>query len=1183
MLELISLLMSPFVRFSKWFTYEVRVARAVSRQAEKRGLQLHPRTLRQHLYSVHFAQRLSDTSALPSLRASLDPFTQGTPVSSAELFDLIQQAITQRADPVAAANVVGATVRDRIDTLQGALETGDRDHTLWETRLAQLRPLRAQTARDIYASWPRIATVLRLLDGPNRAEQLDGWSKVSPSFLHDAPSEVWGWLADLAYDVGASHSSLQFINKSIELGAFPLGFWEIRRLQLEVELGIEEPNSPQDLEHPLVQIWNFEAAGDIDGARSQLTAWVPAIATEKAARTLMLASIALNDREYDRAIALALPLHEETGSSPAAIIAARAMVAQQTFASSDLYASRTADAFVLLISARDALRSWHEDTTNVVVLAATVARLLNDPTRAISLTQSAPEGEATAYEAADIKVRAALATMLAENGQLELARALLTEGALPASTASHLRALIALAEDDPEAAAQHFGEALDITSDFEEKGRFALQLAQLGQLHPFANDQRELGNEEFADHLTLISEAYGGIPGGMERLRAAAHTSAQLSLILSELYRSLGKPDLQLQVLAAAAERLDDADVWLTVARLEKQLEKTDEAIQSAQAALRSAPRTWGAFARAHGLLVELYSSLPDWDEAVKCAENLARLRPDDQFAVWTLITCQYYAGELDHAVRTWDTMATREHPKHRPHVMVWLGLYQQFGQLIGTIDDLVAISDQWADDEAIRRAIVGLILLPQLSDHSAAQRHGEGEASDEATVAEQTARSVLFDNYFRDFPDGGIRQLTVDPDDEHSLLDRIAEAVGQRPDTSELDNRVFSGYFPLGMICAAHGGTLAEAVVSHASGVRFASSQGHGLTNVAGLALGRQVVVDTTALFALTVLPAAVRVALMSSFAALVVSGDQFRDAVAGAQSVGRFGYAGPGVGRLGGAVSLRSRFEDERALDRGRIGALVELMRSLNRDGRSARIGGWDGDSSFGDDVWFAAAAVAGTTRSLWSDDAALNRIAAHFGVNAFSTPDLVTTLEANGELSTELARMARTHLIAERYISEPFDAEIFSAALNVRQGAAMNVASVIEHLDGSAADGILSFMLAHASSLTPEGSKLERWISACTRWLLKISPDAATTHTNLAIMAHQIVQANWLVPQTFPFIDAGMLDGLCGTSTQDPLVDAIERKFRLKAQQDRTLAAHWVFDLISGLRQEDRPRYTAIVLKW
>lgn len=1181
-MDWLSLLVAPFVSLWSWLTYKSRVAHRASKDAAQHGLQIHWRALRHHLRRWKFFRDLDVQSARPTLRESLDVFTDGTSVSSAELFDWIERAITLRANPARAATTVGAAVQERIGAMQESVEAMERDRALWEVRLGELRPIRAETARAIHATWPRITSVLRLLDTEDRAGRLDAWSRNLPQFLLDAPADLVCWLADLASDADARPAARAFLKRALEVGPFPLGFWEIRLRWLESDVEGGGSRLLMDREHGLVRAWELEEAGNGEAAKAALQAWEPRIASEAATRMLLLARIAFNENDFDRAIELALPLWEETGSGPGVLIAARAMVARQVFASSDLFSSGTADAFALLIAARDSLRRWGVDTTDVVVFASTVARLLNDPVRALTLTKASPVGEATSAEAKNLKVRAAAAIMLADNGQLDEGRALLSEPELSTSVSSHLRALIAETDGDHVGASRYFAEALEATNDYEEKGRFAFNLARLGIVHPFVSDQRARGNEKFADHLTLIAGAYGNDEGGIERLQAAAHTSANLSLVLSDLYESRNELDKQLRTLEAAADRLDDADIWLAAARLQTRQGQSDVAIQSVRSALRAAPTAWGAFPRAHGLLVELYSAMSDWDHAVKSAENLVRLLPQDSTAVWTLITCQYYAGEFDDALRTWDAMAGRQRPNDRQHVVVWLGLFQQFGESIGSVEDLVEVADAWASDEDIRRLIVGLLLLPgRASDERASvEESNENPEEDPLRAADREARATLFDDYFRDFPDGAIRRITVDLDDENSIIDRIAEAAGERPDTTELDEQVFAGQFPLGVISYAHSGSLAEAVISHASGVRYASTNGSDEQEIATLALGSRVVADATALFALAVLPEALRVTLMGAFSAVAVSSDQFRDAVAGRQSVERFGFAAPALGRFRGQVALRSRFNDERALDVDRASSLVELMRPLNREARSIESMG-DVEEHFRDDVWFAAAAVARRSRTLWSDDAALNAVVSEFGVRAFSTLALVTALESQGSLDAESARQLRARLVAERYVRVPFDAQVYADALAVRTGAPMNVASVVEHLDGSAAEQVLSFMLANAASQATDGARLERWISAAVRWMVRISPDAESTRRNLQIIASRLVQASWLIPQTFPFVDEGLQDGLDGFD-DDPLLHSIERRFRRMAVSDRRAATQWVFDLIAGVRSADRPRYTAIVLR-
>ncbi|WP_146752056.1 lipopolysaccharide assembly protein LapB [Microbacterium sp. SMR1] len=1227
--EWLSALLGPGLWFGKWVTYEMRVVRIVRKRAREHGLELNTRALRMHLYARHFLEKMRDDAARPALRDSLDAFTADSSVTSDQLFSWIEQAATDRADAVVASNTNAASVRERIDSVKDAVVTSDHDRTLRETRLTGMRPSRALAAREAQQVWPRLDTVLGLLDGPDRSARLNGWAHREPQFLSDAPAQVWCWLADLADDAGAASSAAVFLDKALTLGAHPLGYWEIRREWLrrsERDIHSQPSHqstqkSPSDTEHALVKGWQLELKGDTDQARDVLEAWDPRTAAETATRSLLLARFAANQNDHAEAVRLALPLFEETGSPAAVIIAAQSLVAQQLFESTALHAGNTADAFALLIKARDLFRQWQVDSVNVIVLAATIARLLNDPLRALSLITAEPNGEATPMEAASLKIRASAALLHADNGDLEQGRALVDEPDLAPATASHLRALIALADEDDEAAARHFESALDLTDDYQEKGTFALALARLGRSHPFAEEQRAAGNAVFAEHLRLIADAASGASGSMDRLQAAAHTSANLSLILSEIYQTQGETEKQALTLEAAAARMNDSDIWLAAARVRWQRDEPDEALHDAEEARANAPHQWGAYPRTYALLVELYSASGIWSKALDAAENLVRVSSNDPLAVWTLISCQYYAGEFELALRTWDTLTDRQRPVRRQLIHVWLGLYEQYGELVGATADLVAIANDWAEDEYIRRRIVGLLIAPRRapvakptdeprhdqSDDGQQEQRPDGDGGDQDP--EQLARAALFSDYFRDFPDGAIKRLeAIDEDDDDTaagakLLAQIIDAVGERPDTSEFDAKIFTGVLPVGTVSYAHGCTLAEAVVTHASGVRFSSRGDEFERSVARLALANSVVADTTSLFFLATLPEELRLGLTGVFAGLGVSADQFRDAVSGLSQAERFGYATSITGGMRGPVALRARFTDEASLDVSRLSALVELMRPLVRHERP-RTATRDHAEQLKDDTWYAAAAVASDVRALWSDDRTLNILAADFGVRTFSTPALLDVLEEDGRLASDIVRQVRAHLVAERYVHVDFDEDIFARAMTLRPGASMNVASVVEHLDGARAEAKCDFMLSHAAQHTPDGVRMERWISATVRWMIRISPDENAMTSNLALLAGKVLKAPWVVPQTFAYVDAGFADarqnpsrppgagspGGTGSpgpalnlaSDEDPLVRELERRFRFVASTDRMLATRWLLALMAGLDASERPRYTAIILR-
>jgi tetratricopeptide (TPR) repeat protein len=1190
-LDVIGLIASPFISFFKWITLDLRVARRVSKSASAEGIYIKPRALGRYFEEAGLPDALTTDDGRARARASLVALTGGDEDRASRLFDLLDIETTKRSSPVIATMSSGALVREDIGALQDAVEAATDDRALWDSRLASMKPIRAITAREANEVWPKMPMLLRLIDRGERKNILRSWALQLPGVLGDAPADVLAWLADVASDAGLDDAALAFLSEGLRRGAHPRGYWEFRRLRLETELQPGSPSEPRDSQYPLIMARDLELAGRLDEALEVIEAWQPSSIRERTTRTVMLAQVALNSRDYDAALELALPVHAETGNPASALLAARAMIARQTFGASELHPDDLADAFRLLISTRDDLRRWGENSTEVVALAVSAARLLNDPGRALRLTEAEPEGEATAAEAASIDLRVVRASMLADNGVLDEATALLSEGALDAATSAQFRALIADAKGDFEAAAAYYSEALDRTEDYEQKGQFAVRLAHLGTLHSFIDEQRQAGNEDYADQLTLIAEAFGDVDGGLDRLKAAAHSSAQLSLTLSQVYEARGEEELQLKTLRSSAARLGDADTWLVTARLEKSMGRVSDAIGSAKEALNLAPDGWGAFARTHGLLIELYSIVGDWDRAARSAKHLVRLLPGDLNAVWTLITCQHHAGELDAAFQTWDSLSDRRRPAHRSHVLVWLSLHHQFGEAVASLEGLRDAATEWAQDEEIRRKIVGLVILPnQAQSLGSSDTPDDVNSTPDAARTEETAEAdevppsisaALIQEYFRDFPDGEMRQLTLNLEDESSILDQLVEAIGTRPDTSELDDQVFRGAFPVGLICLAHGATLTEAVISHASGVRFASSDSPDEYLRAQTQMGRSVVVDITALFALSVLPANLRAPLMGAFSGLSIAADQFRDAVSASQAIGRFGNAGPALGRLRGPVAQRSRPESHRILDGPRVRDLVELIRPLDRAARPADQ--TDSDrSAFADDVWFAAADVASDSRALWCDDAALNRIAGELGITTFSTVAVVKALSSLGELDQQQADAIAERLLVERYVGFPYESGIYHRAMAVGDDRAFAVASVIEHLGGHAANEVMDFAIEVAGSLTANGPRLEAWISACTRWLIRVSPDLASQRDNLRVLANRLTSVHWFLPQTFPFVDGGLRDGLDDIANVDPMVEAVGRLYLSRKQRNERLAALWLFELIAGVEAAARPRLTALAFR-
>lgn len=1180
-------LVGPAKAVANYATLEMRITNSVVKAASQLDVEVGRKKLRLFLYETKFAERIRTVNGRRELKVALKDFLNGDERGAAVLFPLLEQAFTARGSAVDASMAGSASIHERLDSMEGTLTGGDEDAALWPSRLAQLMPLRAQTAELARQQWSRMPTLLGLLLTGDQKAQLVSWGARRPKFLDDAPAVVFCWLSDISNDFGLSAQAISFLDEALERGPVPLGYWEGRRLWIASNLpgavGRDDFGEPN---HPLIVLLLSEQEGDHVRAVEALTNWKPASTEEAVSRSLLLAQVAFNGRNYDRVLELTRPLLSETGSPRVALLVARALIARGIFSTTAIHDDDAAEALEVLLKSRDNQRIWGYDPSEHIVLATIAARILNDPVRALSLTFPPPDGEATESEAGDIRVRTAAATMLAENGHLDMARRLLGEESPDPLATSRLNGLIALAENDEQTAITHLSEAARLTDDPEEKGRLAQELAYLGVLDPFVQEQRDLGNESFADTLTLIADAFSGRHGGEERLKAAAHSSGILTLMLSRLYDKQNNHERALRSLSSAAARLRDPDLYLSVAIRHQRSGRHSAAIKSVEEALAHSRPAWGGFNQANGVLAESFGHLGDWDSATRAAEKVVRALPSDAVAAWSLATCQVNAGELDSALGTWASLLKRQRPATHQSTITWLKLYQEYGDAVGTLDDLVSLASTWAEDEAIRSAIVGFVILPTGASgtEEAEAENDESEGEETPAAEEQLKRAKLVDEYLRDYPKGAIRAFQMDTSEDADVIAQLTAAVesyGARPDTTELDNAVFSGQFPVGMLNIAHGSTYAEAVISHAAGVRRTTADfGQDLQLVVD-ALDENVVADTSALFLLSVLSEEQRTLLMAPFGDITIASGQYRDAIRASSSIKRFHHAGPNLARLTGRVSRRPRPADSLRLDLPRAKQLVQLMSKLNRESPRQEPEERLGEVA-GDDAWGAALLLASSGRALWCDDIGLSILATHFGMRTFSTPMLVAALQSKGQLSGDQAAAMRVCLLAERYVSFPFERSLYESALHASPEGAYAVAAALENLDGHAGQEVMEFFLASAPMMLADGNLLELWLSACTRWMTRVSGDSSTLKNNMRLFSSRIVRSSWLIAQTMPYIDAGITDGLDENSELDPFADVIAARHRqLVLVGGPQAGADWLLELISGMEPVRRIRFTRIAL--
>ncbi|GAB3133632.1 hypothetical protein GCM10027057_07540 [Marisediminicola antarctica] len=1036
-----------------------------------------------------------------------------------------------------------------------------------------------------------------IVNAPDRKALLRDWIAQEPQVMAEATAEVDVFLGELANDLGVTDAAIHFIDRALERGISPRGYWKVRLLAMRGADDADEIVAYLDdvVEHPLAAAQVAHLKVGASAAFAVLESWTPDDPGERAFRLVQLASHSFSNQDWDNAIKFGREAHVEFRSASGGIIAARALTARQLSGRSNMRTDDLSDALTLALESRDDLRSWRYDSSAAVAVAATIAEALDDSQLAIRLSLASPDGDATPEESRSPAVRINAAIFLAKNGSNSMAEELLLADDLTESERHQLRAQLAFGRGDEAAALSELVRAVDTNDDWEVKGRITARLAMHGHKHDFVEIQRDLGNTEFSDDLTFMAAVFANDEIAIADLKARAHAEPKWGSMLSRWYQRQGDVGAQISTLVSVAKRTDDADLWLSAAKLEERRQNFSKTVEYVRAALSSAPKAWGGEWKAFVLLAESQSNLGDWDGATKSAQNLLRIRPDDPASVWALIACQLNIGNSAEALSAWSTLPGSRLPKTRSDVVSWIKLLQEFKSAVASPEEIREVSIAWEADEPIRVALVGYLLLGSdrtPKDPAIGVSGADSENADTAAVSfpvaasdpDQEAAAEVIHAYFRDFPQGSIIQVSVDMDDIIGSLSRASESFGPAVDTKEFDASIWSGQFPIGAYIIAHRHTYAEVIIGHASGVRFAGGNiDADLVHVES-AFASRVIVDTTAAYSLGVLPPAVRALALSRFSQLIVATAQVRDAGDAKRSLSALGLPGGLSAGYRGPVSQRSVGAKSRAQAIVEADRLVAFMSALTRDHFSGppqiELSEVDGEVT----AWLAAGELSLAGGILWSDDIRLNGVIAEKGGRTITTLAVVAHLLKDGTISETDADLAASALIAERYVEIPFDKAIYAAALTAYPDRYIDVAAVIENLSGRMANDVIDFMLDAAGRIALDHATLEMWLSALFRWLTRVSPTEAALGQNILAVSRRIVTgATWLTAATFPSVHSAIVDGLSGNAVEEmPLVAAVrEAHSMIRLRTNPTKAAMWVFDLVAGLEPADRVPYRAFVM--
>jgi tetratricopeptide (TPR) repeat protein len=679
----------------------------VSRELKRLGLEV--RSFKQlrltlHEPSVYAAarwRRAQDVSHAMSLLAQVElRAADGTTTSDSELlWRLVTAGFTEASNsPNQAAALVGAEV---VSNLANAGADFD-------AKVSHLHPVYASRARQLRAEHgiaiDRIVGSIAMLS--DRRDVLREWDRFPPTWLRSEAS-LLGFVGELCLDAGANDAADRFFQRCLELDGTPRGYWKARRV-LAGELPRDEAlEYLADVEEfPLVRA--LIASNSLAERETALADWQPSTEIQTqlqwALRTVQLREAGLLDEsiEYGKR---GLDEHRYTG---AGLEAAKSLVQRSTQPGFSFHARDLADALDLALAVRDERRRWAVSSGAAAALAMKVSQMLMDLDRSWSISQPAPEGEATIAESEYPEVRDAAIVLLADRGLVERAREMVNS-----ETAAGIRlqveALEAEAELETDRANALWSQALAATDDYDDKAGLAFRLATRGVVDPFVDTLRP-ENSEIADEIETIAALFRDEPGAEARARAASQDSPRVAHALIAKLGREGRNDELAPVAERAAATWGDADDWLRAGRAYQTVGDLDKAIECTQKAIQVGGARWGDLFSAYGLLTELHFRRDDYASAEVTALAAIAERPDSTMARWALVMAKALGGDQDGAYETWRGSPIELPPRTAMEGSVWLSFFRMHGDEAGTVEQLLELVRQFRDDEQIRRLAIGAL-----------------------------------------------------------------------------------------------------------------------------------------------------------------------------------------------------------------------------------------------------------------------------------------------------------------------------------------------------------------------------------------------------------------------------------------------------------------------------------------
>ncbi len=1030
------------------------------------------------------------------------------------------------------------------------------------SNLESLPPVRAMQARELRNQHPKVERVaFEIAQTRNRRQAFDDWERNHPDWLPEDEAPILTWFADLASDYNSSSAAL-LINRAVQAGATPASYWLTRAALLaSIDHDQREAILPLIGEHPLADAVAAYLNEDLDEASQQLRLWSPTNIGESAFKAAVEYQIARAAGDQETMLRIAISSHDEFGNTSILLDYTKERLRRASRRESAMQFSDLRDCLELALELRDQRRRWGGDSAEAICLAVDASNLLADHEFALRITQLAPDGDAIPEEAQDASVLAKAAMSAAhflEPNEIAAYRSRLGDDD---PIGYQVDALTAQRNGDAEGALAAWQHAYERSDSPSEQLTIAYHLALAGRLPV---ELHGAVDPDFARQLLLINEAASSTAGQLEALITQARSSRHLAVAASDILAAQGRPEDAARLSEQVGERLSDAELLMMAARWYTGLGRTESAITAARTAIHVAPQHWGGRANAWRGVAELLAESGKWVEAGDAAAQYLALAPHNPFAQWALIICQAQIGDITTAHQTYVSVG-RPLPQTEASAIVWIELWRiewQSGE--SSLAEMSTVLIQWPDNSRVREAATRALVL--------------SERNEDGTTDTQAVQTMLAD-LMEGMPDV-FRQYSFDPDDPIAALTAI---VSQMPDTSEMDSKIASGEFPLGVAATAFGRTYTELLVSK-SGPVFTEVDIHSLRTPINW---RQltIVADISALHTLTLLPDLADTLL--GYAGTDVQGvsAQTRDASRAVQelatqSTTTVGRSADGTPRVFTISDSEARTRHQRAIAVQQTFAKIALVDHLRIE-NIAEV--QPGDQNY---VWLTAVDRAISAKaSLWCDDAWVRNFAESKGVTTFSTRQLIAGATADQILALALANIAEAQLLTRGYVPSEVQARVLEDAGQLTGWQPQSLVHAIAHASVKCEpEQLVSFAIRAMSKSSNDPESLADWTFAITCWLIRIAGTGTDRSRNVAVVLSRTMQEPWLNSTTLPFVLSGIRTAVnaSGQEVEDPLKSALSDHYLQLAQRtNHGLAAAHVRALVALAAPADRVTAIGVVL--